>query len=52
MSILTREQKIAKINELEIEIGKLEKEQGCRYGYLFPKILRLTRKLQKLRDLL
>jgi hypothetical protein len=50
MAILTREQKVEKINELEIEIGKLEKEQACRYGNLFPKILKLTRKLQKLRN--
>ena len=50
MAILTREQKTQEIMRLEIEIGKLEKEQGGVYGNLFPKILKLTRKLQKVRN--
>jgi len=47
---LTLEQKVQEIMRLEIEISMLEKEQGCRYGDLFPKILKLTRKLQKIRN--
>jgi hypothetical protein len=50
MAVKTQEQKVAEIQELEIAIAKLEKEQGCKYGNLFPKILKLTRKMQKLRD--
>lgn len=50
MKAVTLEQKVQEIMRLEIEIGKLEKQQGCRYGDLFPKILKLTRKLQKMRN--
>ena len=50
MSRLTTDQKVQEIMRLEVEIGKLERDQGCRYGDLFPKILKLTRKLQKIRD--
>lgn len=50
MAILTRDQKSEEIMRLEIEIGKLEKEQGGTYGNLFPKILKLIRKVQKLRN--
>ena len=46
----TQEQRVAEIQELEIAIAKLEKEQGGKYGDLFPKILKLTRKMQKLRN--
>ena len=48
--MLTQEQKVQEIMRLEIEISKLEKEQGGRYGDLFPKILKLTRKMQKIRN--
>lgn len=52
MAILTREQKSQKIMELEIEAGKLEQQAGGSiYGSdLFPKYLKLVRKIQKLRD--
>ena len=46
----TQEQKVVEIQKLEIAISKLEKEQGGKYGNMFPKILKLTRKMQKLRD--
>jgi len=50
MAMLTREEKVQEITRLEIEISKLEQQQGCRYGDLFPKILKLTHKLQKIRN--
>lgn len=46
----TAQQRIEEIQKLEIEIGKLQAQQGGTHGNLFPKILKLTRKLQKLRE--
>ena len=48
--MITREEKVQEITRLEIEISKLEQQQGGSYGDLFPKILKLTRKLQKIRN--
>ena len=50
MTVKTTEQKVAEIQELEIAISKIQRMQGGQYGHLFPKILKLTRKMQKLRD--
>lgn len=52
MTILTREEKSAEIMRLEIEVSKLQQEAGGSiYGSnLFPKYLKIMRKLQKLRD--
>jgi hypothetical protein len=52
MAILTREQKSIKIMELEIEASKLEQGAGGNIlgSNLFPKYLKLIRKIQKLRD--
>ena len=52
MAILSREEKSAKIIELEIEASKLVQQAGGNiYGSnLFPKYLKITRKVQKLRD--
>ena len=52
MTILTREQKSQKIMELEIEASKIvQQASGNIYGSnLFPKYLKLVRKIQKLRD--
>lgn len=52
MTILSREEKIAKIMELEIEASKLlQQADGNIYGSnLFPKYLKITRRVQKLRD--
>jgi hypothetical protein len=52
MAILTREQKSEEIMRLEIEASKLQ-EQAHGYIYnsnLFPKYLKIVRKIQKLRD--
>lgn len=53
--ILTHEQKVAKIMELEIEASKIEqqaKQAGVSiYNFnQFPKLLKLNRKIQKLRN--
>jgi hypothetical protein len=52
MAILTREQKSQKIMELEIEASKIvQQASGSIYSSnLFPKYLKLVRKIQKLRD--
>jgi hypothetical protein len=52
MAVLTREEKSAEIMRLEIEASKLVQQAGGSiYGSnLFPKYLKLTRKIQKLRD--
>ena len=49
---MTREEKSAEIMRLEIEVSKLEHQAGGSiYGSnLFPKYLKIMRKLQKLRD--
>jgi hypothetical protein len=47
---LSHEQKVKMIQDLEIQISKLEQQQGGQYGNLFPQKLKLVRKLQKLRD--
>lgn len=47
-----KDQIISRIQDLEIKISKLEIEQGGPYGDLFPKILKLIREMQKLRDML
>jgi hypothetical protein len=47
----TKEQIVEEIQQLELEIGLLlEQQGGSRYGHQFPKILKLTRKVQKLRN--
>jgi hypothetical protein len=53
--ILTREQKSEEIMRLEIEAGKIIQQAGGSvnsiYGSnLFPKYLKIVRKIQKLRD--
>jgi hypothetical protein len=50
MTVKTTEQKVAEIQDLEIAISKIQLMQGGPYGHLFPKILKLTRKMQKLRN--
>lgn len=52
MTVMTREQKSAKIMELEIEASKLEQQAGGKIlsSNLFPKYLKIVRKIQKLRD--
>jgi hypothetical protein len=54
MAILTREQKSAEIMRLEIEASKIQQQAGgggSIYGSnLFPKYLKIMRKIQKLRD--
>jgi hypothetical protein len=52
MAILTREQKSEEIMRLEIEASKIVHQAGGSiYGSnLFPKYLKITRKVQKLRD--
>jgi hypothetical protein len=55
MAILTREQKSEEIMRLEIEAGKIIQQAGGSvnsiYGSnLFPKYLKIMRKIQKLRD--
>lgn len=52
MTVMTREQRSQKIIELEIEASKLEQQAGGKIlgSNLFPKYLKLTRKIQKLRD--
>jgi hypothetical protein len=52
MTVLTREQKSEEIMRLEIEASKLvQQASGSIYSSnLFPKYLKLTRKIQKLRD--
>ncbi len=54
MAKMTTEQRVAKITELEIEAPKLEQQAGGSiYGSnLFPKYLKLVRKIQKLRNAL
>jgi hypothetical protein len=44
------DRKVVEIQELEIEISKLEIEQGGKYGHLSPKISKLLHKVQKLRN--
>ena len=50
--VRTREQLVEEIHRLEIEASRLEAEAGGNiYGSnLFPKYLRITRKVQKLRN--
>lgn len=52
MAVLTREQKSAKIMELEIEASKLERQASGKImnSPLFNQYLKLIRKVQKLRD--
>ena len=55
MKILTREQKSEEIMRLEIEAGKIIAQAGGQVNdiyssNLFPKYLKITRKVQKLRD--
>jgi len=52
MTILTREQKSEEIMRLEIEASKLVQQAGGSiYGSnLFPKYLKILRKIQRLRD--
>jgi hypothetical protein len=52
MAILTREQKSEEIMRLEIEASKIQEQAGGNiYGSnLFPKYLKIVRKIQKLRD--
>ena len=55
MKILTREQKSEEIMRLEIEAGKIVAQAGGQVNdiyssNLFPKYLKITRKVQKLRD--
>ena len=52
MAIRTREQKSEEIMRLEIEASKIMVQAGGNiYGSnLFPKYLKITRKIQKLRD--
>jgi hypothetical protein len=52
MAVLTREQKSEKIMQLEIEASKIHQQSGGNiYGSnLFPKYLKIMRKIQKLRD--
>lgn len=45
----TTEQKVKLIQQLEIELSKMEAQYG-KYGNNFPKQLKLLRKIQKLRD--
>jgi len=50
MAIKTQDQRVAAIQEMEIAIANLEVEQGGKYGNLSPKIAKLIRKMQKLRN--
>jgi len=52
MAVLTREQKSEEIMRLEIEASKIMAQAGGSiYGSnLFPKYLKVIRKVQKLRD--
>jgi hypothetical protein len=54
MAVLTREQKSAEIQRLEIEASKIQQQAGgggsIYSSNLFPKYLKIMRKIQKLRD--
>ena len=52
MAILTREQKSELIMSLEIEASKIQQQAGGSIysSNLFPKYLKIMRKIQKLRD--
>jgi hypothetical protein len=52
VAVLTREEKSAKIMELEIEASKLVQQAGGKIlgSNLFPKYLKLVRKIAKIRN--
>jgi hypothetical protein len=52
MAVLTREQKSQEIMRLEIEASKIQQQAGGSIysSNLFPKYLKIIRKIQKLRD--